>query len=413
MLKQLSLLIEIMLYPDYKEGNMLKRKNNTLYRIRTHVFLGLFIMLLNCPVLNAANPDTANTDTDRICKTLRSMGRLLLTLEEPRKAKDIFEKALLIARQKKSSQFEQSQCLMDLGWACIDLNQLTEAESLYEEAGILREKMAGKEHPDMIDIWRNQAEIHRLLGKYNLAETELKKAIDIFSLYHQNNEPSYGPLWIDMGQLLTEMGKPAEAEPYYLQAENMVAITYGTEHLYTANLYSKMAYFYCVRGNYALSENYLKRAEIIYMKHSITNPSLLIPDLLTKARLYALKFDYIQSLQSAQSALAMAEKSVGSRTPLAADCLSTIAEIYYSKGNFIDAEEQAKKAGERFEISLGKTSTKTLQTNYLVLKTLFHLNRTQDAEALRRELITRIKNSSQAQELLINQLYDNIINMNS
>ena len=112
---------------------------------------------------------------------------------------------------------------------------------------------------------------------------------------HSENDKALAPFWVDIASILVAKGDYKEAESYYKKAMALITISYGLDHLYTANVLGSVAKLYTLQGRYDEAESLIDRT--IAKQESIYGPEhhLVAPSWLTKARFCHAKRNYAHS----------------------------------------------------------------------------------------------------------------------
>ncbi|MBD2497806.1 tetratricopeptide repeat protein [Nostoc sp. FACHB-280] len=229
-----------------------------------------------------------------------------------------------------------------------------QAEPLYQRALAIREKVLGKEHPDVANSLNNLATLYNSQGKYKQAEPLYLRALAINEKVLGKEHPTVANSLNNLATLYNSQGKYKQAEPLYLRALAIREKVLGKEHPSVATSLNNLALLYYVQGKY-------KQAEPLYLRALAINEKVLGKEhptvansLNNLATLYHAQGKYKQAEALYLRALDINEKVLGKEHPAVAISLNGVALLYYTQGKYAQAEPLYLRALAILEKVLGQ-----------------------------------------------------------
>ncbi len=214
---------------------------------------------------------------------------------------------------------------------------------LLERSLAIREKVFGKEHPDVAESLNNLAELHRVQGNYDQAKPLYERALAIFEKVHGQEHPSIATSLNNLALLHKAQGNYEKAKPLYERSLAIREKVFGKEHPDIAESLNNLAELHRVQGNYDQAKPLHERSLAILEKvHGQEHP-FVATSLNNLAGLHYSQGNYEQAKPLYERALAIDEKVYGKEHPDVARDLNNLAGLHYSQGNY----EQAKPLYER------------------------------------------------------------------
>ena len=146
------------------------------------------------------------------------------------------------------------------------MGEYAKAESLYQEALRIRQKVLGPEHPDTATSLQNLAGLYETVGDYAKAEPLLLEALRIQQKVLGPEHPDTASSLDSLAMLYDKMGNYAKAEPLLTEALRIQRKVLGPEHPDTAKSLNNLASLYDKMGNYAKAEPLFREALRIWQK---------------------------------------------------------------------------------------------------------------------------------------------------
>jgi CHAT domain-containing protein len=203
-----------------------------------------------------------------------------------------------------------------------------------------------KEHPNYATSLNNLGYLYQQLGDYAQAEPYYLEAKNIMEKTLEKDHSGYATLLNNLGLLYLEMGYSAKAEPYYLEAKNIREKTLGKEHSAYVNSLHNLGALYNKTGDYAQAESYYLEAKNIMGKTLGKEYPEYAPFLHNLGYLYDEMGDYAQAESYYLEAKNIMEKTLEKDHPYYAGTLTNLLTLYLSAKNYPQASLFASKADQ-------------------------------------------------------------------
>lgn len=268
-------------------------------------------------------------------------------------AKPLLERALTLAPNLTDS----SAILNNLGILYKNLNDYTAAQTAYERALSIREKLAetnpAEYLPDVAQTLSNLGIFHRSLNDYSAARNVYERALSICEKLAETN-PATHLLYVanilnNLGVLYSYLNDYAAAQTAYERALSIyekLAETNSTRYLpEVAMTFNNLGILHRHFDDYAAVQNSLERALSIYEKLAETNPGRYLPDVaMTLNNLGGLHWklhNYVAALTSCERALfirkKLAESDPDTYLPGIASILNSLGLIHCGLNDYTAA----------------------------------------------------------------------------
>ncbi len=239
---------------------------------------------------------------------------------------------------QQSAELEEATRLNEQVLQLLNEGKYTEGIPLAERALAIREKVLGKEHPDVATSLNNLAELYREQGNYEKAEALYLRALAIFEKVHGKEHPLVATSLNNLALLYLAQGSYQKAEPLYLRALAILEKLLGKEHPDVATSLNNLASLYQAEGNYEKAEPlYLRSLEIREKVLGKEHPDVA-NSLNNLASLYRAQGSYQKAVPLYVRSLAIYEKVHGKEHPDVALSLNNLALLYLTQGNYEKAE---------------------------------------------------------------------------
>ncbi|CEJ57466.1 Putative Pfs, NB-ARC and TPR domain protein (JCVI) [Penicillium brasilianum] len=291
------------------------------------------------------------------------LGYLYQDQGKPREAEDMYQQAL-IGREKALGPYHIStlDTVNNLGNVYRSQGKLKEAEEMYQRALVGYEKTLGPDHTSTLSTVNNLGLLFSDRGK-------LKEAEEMYQQALVGKEKALGPDHTstlstvnNLGLLYKSQGKVKEAEDMYQQALIGREKALGPDHTSTLDTVNNL-------GNLYRSQGKLKEAEEMYQKALVGKEKALGPDhisTLTTVNNLGLLYKSQGKVKEAedmyQQALIGREKALGPDHTSTLDTVNNLGNLYRSQGKLKEAEEMYQKALVGKEKALGPDHISTLTT---------------------------------------------------
>ncbi|MBD2354903.1 tetratricopeptide repeat protein [Tolypothrix sp. FACHB-123] len=246
------------------------------------------------------------------------------------------------------------------------------AEPLHLRSLAIREKVLGKEHPNVAESLNNLALLYELQGSYAKAEPLYLRSLAIREKVLGKEHPDVATSLNNLAGLYSSQGNYAKAEPLYLRSLAIREKVLGKEHPDVAQSLNNLAELYSLQGNYAKAESLYLRSLAIWEKVLGKEHPNVATSLNNLAVLYKSQGNYAKAKSLYLRSLAIWEKVLGKEHPNVAQSLNNLALLYESQGNYAKAEPLYLRSLAIREKVLGKehpdvaTSLNNLATLYRV-----------------------------------------------
>ncbi len=294
-----------------------------------------------------------------------------------REAQEYLERALSIREQRLGRDHPDVVTLLDnLAELSREQGKYREAEPLYQRAWYIREQFLGAGDPQMATSLYNLANLYFAQEQYEEAEPLYRRVLEIWQQNLGEEHPQVAYPLNNLALLYREQRKYEEAEPFYWRALRIWQHSLGPEHPQVATLLNNLALLFRDRGKYKEAELLYQRALRIREKNLGEEHSLVAYPLNGLANLYYEQGKYAEAESLYRQALCIRERSLGSDHPLVAYPLNGLASLYYEQGKYEEAEPLYQRALQIWEKGLGEEHphTQMARANYSSLVQVIGLN---------------------------------------
>lgn len=184
---------------------------------------------------------TAWSGTTPSTRTLRTMSRAYMAYGQYDKARTLAETAVSQSRQGDVEVGEKALCLIDLGTVYSCENRLEDAAMMLKEGVVLQQEALGEQHPYAAHTLRMLSDVYRRLGNLGAAESALGEAFSVMLAHTQIQSREMAPFLIESAKLAAAAGRVEESRKTFETARQMILVSYGTDHLYTAQVMQGIA----------------------------------------------------------------------------------------------------------------------------------------------------------------------------
>ncbi|MCI5149028.1 MAG: CHAT domain-containing protein, partial [Candidatus Electrothrix sp. MAN1_4] len=275
-----------------------------------------------------------------------------------------------------------------------DQGRYSEVEPLYKQVLQFREKMLGKEHPDIVISNNNLGELYRFQGRYSEAEPLYKEALRVSEKVLGKEHSETLTSMNNLAALYYFQGRYSEAEPLYKEALRLCDKVQGKEHPDTLISISNLAKLYQAQGRYREAEPLMKEALQISKKILGREHPNTLGFISNLASLYYAQGRYDEAEPLMKEALQIREKVLRKEHPDTLRSINDLSVLYQAQKHYSKAEpllQQALKVSEKIQ---GKEHplTLTILSNYIYL--LIGTNRPDAALVLMQDQESRLLSRS-------------------
>jgi len=147
--------------------------------------------------------------------------------------KALLQKTWSFLEQRSDYTLTLATVLNNLAWLYHSQGNYAAAEPLYQKSLAIREKVLGKNHPDVANSLNNLASLYSSQGKYAAAEPLYQKSLAIREKALGKDHSSFATSLNNLAVLYYELGKYAAAEPLYHRSLAIWGKTLGEDHPHT------------------------------------------------------------------------------------------------------------------------------------------------------------------------------------
>ena len=165
----------------------------------------------------------------------------------------------LVQSIEQSVALKEAEDLNQKAFQLYNEGKYSAAIPLAERALAIREKVLGKEHPDVANSLNNLALTYKLQGNYQQAEPLLQRALAIYEKVLGKEHPDVANSLNNLANLYQDQGNYQQAEPLYQRALAIREKVLGKEHPSVATSLNNLATLYQVQGDISRAADFLRR----------------------------------------------------------------------------------------------------------------------------------------------------------
>ncbi|HEY9793675.1 MAG TPA: tetratricopeptide repeat protein [Candidatus Obscuribacterales bacterium] len=160
-----------------------------------------------------------------------------------------------------------------------------EADPLYHDLLLIKQKELGENHPDVPLVLLRLAEINFKLGRNKKALRYYMRCLRISEHLFGPNDPVLTPILTGLGSTLRRLSREDEAEEIYRRALAVEELNLGPDHYEVASTLVGLGVVYRFRDKFMQAETVLRRALEIYEQtvgsyhHNVASVLLLLAEL--------------------------------------------------------------------------------------------------------------------------------------
>lgn len=162
----------------------------------------------------------------RLATSLHNAGELYTRLEKYDEAERLLQRALSI---RKTEDAETARTLCALGRLSYGRGNRDKAESFYRRSLVMREKVLGKDHPDVAETLSGLALVISL-KEIGRAEDMARRSLGIREKALDANDPAVAESLSTLVEVIIDIGKPSEIESYLQRAMSIRESALGSSH---------------------------------------------------------------------------------------------------------------------------------------------------------------------------------------
>lgn len=226
-----------------------------------------------------------------------------------------------------------------------------EAEPLYQQALLVKEKLLGSKHSDVATSLTSLANLYVIRGKYQQGEPLLQRALLI-----RERQPASldgAVTFRSLANLYITQGKYELAEPLLQRTLQSLGQLLGPEHTELAASFNSLASLYTYQGKYTQAEPLFLNAMTIWEKNlGLHHPNVAYA-CSNLGELYLEMGQHEQAKKLLQRAQQAWEQLKGARHIGMAYVFNGLGNLYREQGNYDLAEQHLQQATQLLEHHLG------------------------------------------------------------
>ncbi len=236
----------------------------------------------------------------------------------------------------------------------LSLRRIDEAERLARRSLSVREKALGENHPDVAESLSRLAEVTLEIGKPSEIESHLRRAITIRETSLGQAHPDLAESLINLGVFFDKRSQCREAEAPMRRGIAILENAYGVNHSVVARSYLALANVIAGQSRESEFEELINRAIAVLEKSSGPESKDMARALSIKGTALTNLGKYKEAETPLLQSLAILEKSERMTGELVAEAYLNLAGLYSKQGAFTKSEEYLKRSTSAYETALGK-----------------------------------------------------------
>jgi len=184
------------------------------------------------------------------------LGKLLLTLNQPQKAQQVYE----ILLKQTTDESKTGSIYRLLGWAKYYQAEYTEAITFYEKSIETYKKTLPPNHPDLAKSYGNIGVVYYSMSEYLKALSYYGKALKIWQESLPSSYPDLAKSYNNIGSVYYNMGEHSKALSYYEKAFKIRQQSLPPNHPDLAKAYIALGNVYYNMGEYSKAITFYKKA---------------------------------------------------------------------------------------------------------------------------------------------------------
>ena len=186
-------------------------------------------------------------ESDPDCKEWYRLGKLLLQLDLPDKALEVYEVLL----GQASDDIEKALSYHHIGWAKHLKGEYKEALIYYEKALKIRQQLLPSNHPDLGHSYNCIGLVYYSMGEYSKALSSHEKALEIRQKSLPSNHPDLALSYMNIGLVYYSMGEYSKALLSHEKALEIQQQSLPSNHPDLATSYNNIGNVYASMGEYS------------------------------------------------------------------------------------------------------------------------------------------------------------------
>ncbi len=221
--------------------------------------------------------DTNEVIDTTLARVYRIFGAAYLKARKIDSAAYYSNKALRILNKNGLETKELGLVLYILGTVDAMQNKHESALDKLGRAIVINENTFGKEHLKTAVAYGNIAIVYKRQKKLDLALEYNLKALNVYLLYHDENDPIVSKYYNNIGNVYYERGYNKKAKYYYEKSVKIITKTHGDKHVSLAPMYVNLSNMYFNTYNYNKCIDYSLKSIEIYKRYGVNHSRLAPP----------------------------------------------------------------------------------------------------------------------------------------
>ena len=223
---------------------------------------GRYLEAVNYAQAALKEAETFGSQDPRLATSLHNSGELYTRLERYAEAEGFLQRAFTI-REKVLEDSETARTIYAMARLNHSRGNKDKAESLYRQSLSIREKVLGRDHPD---VAQSLSGLASALSSKRIAEAErlARRSLSIREKALGENHPDVAESLSSLTEVILEIGKPSEVESYLQRAITIRESSLGRSHPQLAESLVNLGVFYDKRGQCRDAEAPMRRAMTIF-----------------------------------------------------------------------------------------------------------------------------------------------------
>jgi eukaryotic-like serine/threonine-protein kinase len=277
---------------------------------------------------------------------LTLLGRIYERRGAYEQALPLLDQAVALGRQTLGPSRELAQSLNDLGVAHLQKAELDAARAALEEALAMRQKVLGKDHPE---VAISHSELGRTLfdqGRLDEAEAHFRSALAIRRKALGPNDHETATSMSDLGLLLRQKGDRAGAETLFRETLAVTRKSSGPKHPDVGTALNNLALTVNERGDHEAAEAMFREALAIGQASLGREHPGNAQRLANLAGVLRVRGKLAEAAAKNEEALALSRPALGPDHPAVARQEVGLARVYLDQGRPAAAEPLLRHALE-------------------------------------------------------------------
>ncbi len=203
-----------------------------------------------------------NENHNKIAHFLVYLGNVYRRLGDYGKAKELFEKSLIIHKKCSEHPVGMARACGYLGIVYKDLGDFKQAKTLLEQSLIIHKKYP-KNCIGLAWSLAHLGDVYKVLGDYQKAKELFEQSLTIYKTYSKNH---VGAAWVcgNLGDVYIKLGNYKKAKGLLEESLTICNEHFFEDHIYVAQALVHLGIFYREKGNYKKARELLEKGLIAF-----------------------------------------------------------------------------------------------------------------------------------------------------